>query len=114
MKDMRLEHLSKDATQGTGVLAKVSGFFSAVPGSLKGHLNTTELLRIAITALTAGGGILGILQMVLQNVGMIFPAPSDAALAGAVLTILIESLRRLNHGGSPSTTLAIPTQPRSR
>ncbi len=78
--------------------SSVRDFFEAVPGSLKGHLNTVELSRITIAALTAGGGILALLEAILLGVGTIFPAPTDAALAALVLTLILESLRRLGHG----------------
>jgi hypothetical protein len=61
-------------------------------------LNTIELSRITIAALTAGGGILGLLEAILLGVGVIFPAPTDAALAALVLTLILEALRRLAHG----------------
>jgi hypothetical protein len=76
----------------------VRDFFGPVPGALKDHLNTTELARIIITSLTAGGGILALLQALIMNVGTIFPAPTDAALAAVILTFLLDSLRRLGHG----------------
>ena len=78
-------------------------FLGAAPGALKNHLNRVELVRITVTALMAGGGTLGFLQAIFLNVGTIFPAPSDAALAAAVLTIILESLRRLGHGHELAT-----------
>jgi hypothetical protein len=76
-------------------------FLGAAPGALKDHLNTEELTRITLTALTAGGGTLGLLQLLLASVGTIFPAPTDAALAALILTVILESLRRLGHGQEP-------------
>jgi hypothetical protein len=76
----------------------IQHFFSEVPGSLKDHLNTTELIRIAVAALTAGGGVFGLLQAIETNVGLIFPSPADTALASAILTLLLETMRRLGHG----------------
>lgn len=73
-------------------------FFAAVPGAIKSHLNAEELVRIAVTALSAGGGVFGILEAVMRSVGLIFPAPSDAGLAAAILTMILESHRRLQHG----------------
>jgi hypothetical protein len=73
-------------------------FFGPAPGALKAHLSTVELSRITIAALTAGGGTLLFLQALLLNVGAIFPAPTDAALAAVVLTLLIEAVRRLGQG----------------
>jgi hypothetical protein len=73
-------------------------FFGPVPGAIKDHLNSAELLRISVAALMAGGGILGILQAILAGVGTIFPAPNDAAAAAFVLTFLLECVRRLSQG----------------
>jgi hypothetical protein len=77
-------------------------FWGEVPGALKNHLNTVELTRITITSLAAGGGVLGLLQALLASVGTIFPAPSDAALAAVILTLILDSLRRLDHGQEPA------------
>jgi hypothetical protein len=85
-------------------------FWGEVPGALKNHLNTVELTRITITALTAGGGVLGLLQALLKNVGTIFPAPTDAALAAVILTIVLESLRRLDHGQELAPVGAVRVQ----
>lgn len=79
------------------VFAAVKSFLAAVPGSLKGHLNSAELIRIGVTALTSGGGVLGLLVALQGAVGTLAPAP-DAALASAVLTVLVEVARRLQHG----------------
>ena len=84
----------------------LAGFFSAVPGSLKDHLNQDELIRIAVASVSAGGGIFGVLEMILHSAGILFPAPADAALATAILTMILETRRRLSQG----TELA----PRSR
>jgi hypothetical protein len=84
------------------VFARIRRFFAAVPGSVHGHLNGAELLRIAATALSAGGGLLGVLEAVRLGVGAIFPAPADAALAALILTTILETLRRLGHGADPS------------
>jgi hypothetical protein len=73
-------------------------FFAEVPGSIRDHLNSEELLRITITALTAGGGVCGILEAILARTTVIFPAPADAALAAALLAAILEANRRLRHG----------------
>jgi cobalamin synthase len=87
---------------------KAFTFFEEVPGSLKGHLNQEELVRVSVTALTAGGGLFGLLQALSLSVGSIFPAPSDAALAAALLTAILEILRRLGHGGETSKSPGPP------
>ena len=68
-----------------------ASFFGPAPGALKDHLNGVELSRITITALTTGGGTLALLQAILMNVGTIFPAPTDAALAAVFVTLIIEA-----------------------
>jgi hypothetical protein len=85
-------------------------FLGAAPGALKNHLNTDELTRITLTALTTGGGTLGLLQLLLVSVGTIFPAPTDAALAALTLTVLLESLRRLGHGQEPVPAGSLKSQ----
>jgi hypothetical protein len=94
---------SKPAVLGSSI----RDFFGAVPGALKGHLNTIELSRITLAALTAGGGILGLLEAILLGAGTIFPAPADAALAALVVTLILESLRRLSHGQEPGSNGAV-------
>jgi hypothetical protein len=79
-------------------------YVGPAPGALKDHINSVELSRITITALTAGGGTLALLQAILMNVGTIFPAPADAALAAVILTFTLESLRRLGHGEEQSSS----------
>jgi hypothetical protein len=76
----------------------VCDFFRAAPNSLKNHLNQDELIRVAITSVGAGGGLFGLLQAIVMNLGMIFPAPGDAALAAVILTAILDVLRRLDHG----------------
>lgn len=76
----------------------VADFVGPVPGAIKNHVNVEELARVAITALTSGGGLFGLLSAVALGAGTIFPAAGDSALAGVVLTAILEILRRLNHG----------------
>lgn len=76
----------------------VCRFWGTVPGSLKNHLNVEELGRITVTSLTAGGGLFGLIQALTLNAGAIFPASADAALATAVMTMILETYRRLRQG----------------
>ena len=73
-------------------------FLAAVPGSIKHHLNTEELARITIAAVTTGGGFYGFLQAVVASASSLFLSPNDAALAVAILTLVLETHRRLGHG----------------
>jgi hypothetical protein len=76
-------------------------FVSAVPGSLKNHLNVQELSRVTVAAISAGGGVFSILQAISAHLGTIFPSATDAAVAAVVLTMILEARRRLGHGGEP-------------
>jgi hypothetical protein len=86
--------------------SSIREFFGPAPATIKKHLNTDELTRITLTALTAGAGTVALLQAILVNVGNIFPAPTDAALAAVVLTFALEALRRLGHGQEPAPAVA--------
>lgn len=98
-----MKPLSEMAPRLMRIYCRVRDFFAEVPGSLKAHLNTQELVRIAVAALSAGGGAFGVLQALLVHAGTIFPAPLDAALAAFVLTTILETLRRLDHGDTKTT-----------
>lgn len=84
-------------------LAAVKSFVAAVPGALKGHLNTEEIGRIVVaTAVTAG--VSAIPGALLASVGSIV-APGDVALATALVTLGTEAYRRLGHGALPPHSL---------
>jgi hypothetical protein len=87
----------------------VCRFWGTVPGSLRNHLNIEELGRITITSLTAGGGLFGLVQALTLTAGLIFPATADAALATAVMTMILETYRRLGQGQEP-----VPSAPNGR
>jgi hypothetical protein len=91
----------------TNIFASVRDFLGPAPGAIKKHLNTDELTRITLTAVTAGAGTMALLQAILMNVGSIFPALADAALAAVVLTVLLEALRRLGHGQESIQGMAV-------
>lgn len=78
-------------------------FLAEAPHSLRNHLNIDELSRVLLAAFWAGGGIFGLLELVVAQVGGIFPSPADAGFAAAVLTALLEAWRRLSHG-SPAAS----------
>ena len=82
----------------SGLRVMVVRFWAEAPGSVKNHLNTDELARIVIASLTAGSGLFGLVQAIASNVGTIFPASGDAALAMIVLSMILESRRRLGQG----------------
>jgi hypothetical protein len=85
---------------------------------LKDHLNGEELLRITVTAVSAGGGVFVLLKAVVLHAGPVFPAPADAALATLIVGTILDVRRRLGHGADPSPRLlgrqARPTIPTVR
>lgn len=85
------------------VITLIEDFFAPASGSLKNHLNVSELVRVLITSVLSGGGVLGFLGALLPSLGLIFPIPQDAALATGVLTAVSEIIRRLSHGAAPPT-----------
>jgi hypothetical protein len=97
-KDKKLGSQNRSTSCFSGFWSVIARFFAAAPGAIKNHLNTAELIRIAVTTLTAGGGIFSLLKAVEINAGQIFPSPADAGLATAVLTLILEVFRRLDHG----------------
>ena len=76
-------------------------YFWNVPGSLQGHLNSAELARVSMVALTTGAGIFAALSAWTLERGSIIPSPADAGLAVAVFTLILETRRRLGHGKEP-------------
>lgn len=82
------------------ILSLVKRFFAAAPGAIRDHLNVAEVLRVAVAALLAGGGVYGVLFAELSHLPQIV-TPADAAAAAAVLTAISEIARRLGHGTLP-------------
>jgi len=82
----------------------VKAFFGPTSTSIEKYLNVPELLRIIGTTIIASlAGGLGfapiasaVLSALLSDATTIFPG--DAALATAVLTAVVEIVRRLGHG----------------
>ena len=83
------------------VLASLRQYPAAVPGALRGHLNTEELARVTIAAIAIGGGAFSLLNALAIQAGAILPGPADSALAVVVFSIIAESRRRLGHGEDP-------------
>ena len=97
------------ARKGLQMLAILKNFLSAVEGSVQGQLNANELFRSIVTSLSAGTGmglLLTILQLILSNVATIFPNPPVATLATALITLVIDLIRRQNQGSTPTPTPA--------
>jgi hypothetical protein len=78
--------------------APVFRFCEVVPGTKKAQLTLDEVVRIAVSTVSAAGGLFGVLKFLEWNLGPIFPAPIDAAMACAVLTLILETCRRLDQG----------------
>jgi len=81
---------------------KLINFFKEVPGSIKGYLNTQELLRILFLTLAAGGGINMMLSSMRDSMNKLMVNPQNTAWVSAVIVALMEINRRLNQGGSPA------------
>jgi len=72
--------------------------FQAVPGSVKGYVNTSELTRVLFFALAAGGSTSVILSGLNESLQTILVQPADFAVGSAILVTIIEILRRIQHG----------------
>ena len=85
------------------IINKILAFFGPVATSIKGSVNTAEILRVTLTALVSGGGVLGVLTAYQGDLSVILtsPTPVSLALAGYALTFVIDLVRRLNHGTAP-------------
>jgi hypothetical protein len=91
------------------MLATLKAFLASVPLATKGILSAEELYRSVLTAL-GSGSILGIvilsLQAIVNNAAVIFPNPIVASLATMLLTLVLDQVRRINHGTDPAPTPA--------
>ena len=85
------------------IINKILAFFGPVANSIKGSVNTAEIVRVTLTALVSGGGVLGVLTAYQGDLSVILtsPTPVSLALAGYALTFVIDLARRLNHGTRP-------------
>ncbi|WP_435018922.1 hypothetical protein TA3x_000912 [Tundrisphaera sp. TA3] len=80
-------------------------FFAKVDGSRKGLIVPEELFRAIVSAVGSGAILtfaIGGLQLVVDHASVVFPNPAVAGLASAILTLILDLLRRQNQG---------PTQP---
>ena len=100
------------------MLTALKHFFADVKGSRPGILVPEELFRSILTSLGSGtiiGIVVVILQTVLDHVVSIFPDPAIASLASITLTLILDLLRRQNHGEKPTVALdpapAVPVVP---
>lgn len=75
--------------------------FKEVPGSIKGYLNSQELLRVLFLTLAAGGSMNMMLSTIRGSLNQILVNPQNAAWVSAVIVALIEINRRLNQGVAP-------------
>ena len=86
------------------MFAALKRFFEDVRGSKQGILVPEELFRSIVTSLGSGtiiGIVVLILQAILDHVVSIFPDPAIASLASITLTLILDLLRRQNHGDKP-------------
>lgn len=92
------------------MFAALKQFFADVRGSKPGILVPEELFRSIVTSLGSGtiiGIVVLVLQAVLDHVVSIFPDPAIASLASIVLTLILDLLRRQNHGDKPPLAPAV-------
>jgi hypothetical protein len=82
------------------ILSKIVALLGPAANSIKGHVNTKELLRVTITALISGGGLLGVLTAYSGDLSslVIGVTPPVLSIIGFILTFVIDLVRRLNHG----------------
>jgi hypothetical protein len=90
-------------------------FAGPVRGALKDHLNWGELVRVVITALAAGGGLVPVLQSLQVHVDQVATDTTTAGVLTAALVAIIEVVRRLHHEDAPSPMTAgpAPTTPQN-
>lgn len=96
------------------MFAHLKHFFSDVKGSKPGVLVPEELFRAIVTSLGSGtiiGLFVMILQALLDHVVSIFPDPTIASLASITITLILDLLRRQNHGDKPADTPSNPVVP---
>jgi hypothetical protein len=87
------------------MLQLIKDFLAKVSNSSKGILVTEELFRSILTSLGSGsiiGLVLTVLQTVLANTATIFPNPLVGSLATMLLTLVVDLVRRMNHGTIPT------------
>jgi hypothetical protein len=80
---------------------KIINFFKEVPGSIKGYLNSQELIRILFLTLAAGGGMEMMLSSLRASMNQLLVNPQNAAWVSAVIVALMEINRRLKQGDLP-------------
>jgi hypothetical protein len=80
---------------------KILNYFKEVPGSIKGYLNSQELIRILFLTLAAGGGMEMMLSSLRASMNQLLVNPQNAAWVSAVIVALMEINRRLKQGDLP-------------
>ena len=84
--------------------AQLKTFLAPAPGSVRGMLNPVDLYRSIFTSLgsaTVIGVLIVVVQAILAQAGTIFPNPTVASLATALLTLVLDLLRRQGQGVTP-------------
>jgi hypothetical protein len=79
------------------IVKQILAFLGTAPDALRGHLNLTELVRIVVATVLAGGGAYEVVRSLAANIAQ-WVAPGDVGLATAAFVLIIEVWRRLNHG----------------
>lgn len=94
------------------ILARIFGFFAKVDGRRGGLIVPEELFRAIVASFGSGtlvSILIAILGTVVAHAALIFPNPALAGLVTTVLTLILDLLRRQNHG-EPATPVA-PAKP---
>ena len=68
-------------------------------------------MRSIMTAVGSGsmvGGLAMLVQTILADVPAIFPNPVVSSLASLTLTLILDLVRRMDHGKAPNPTPAKP------
>jgi hypothetical protein len=91
------------------MLSALKKFFAAVDGSIKGLIVPEELYRAILTSLSSGssaGVVILLIQAVATHASTIFPNATVASLATALLTLILDLLRRQGQGTVPAPVIS--------
>lgn len=79
------------------ILSFVVSFLGPTQNAIKKYISIPELFRSIVTALVAGGGLIGVLLSIQSHLGVIVLDPQFGTVAGVVVFFLIDCARRFEH-----------------
>lgn len=79
------------------IVRSILAFLGSAPDAIRGHLNVSELIRIAVATVLAGGGVYEVVRSLAASIEQ-WVAPGDAGLATAAFVLVLEIWRRLKQG----------------